>query len=308
MAGQSGWAPGPKLPRLGCSLPDRTFRAVDLPMPLVPTRPSTCPGRGTGRRCSLNALGPYRCVVSRSRFLGRLIIMIASNGHFFTQMPHPMQSSSEIQADLEVGATSMHSLPRRMERGEVMEGKDGWREQPQSGKVERAKGASRAPRARDARESARARARSLLSRRAPGRASEAAAHTPLLSRRALSILRDGWARGCVPFSSLLSLLLTDFDDGARLLALLAALLGLAAVRWRGRRTDGDVMRLSRSAQSQAGPLSLRAPLPLLSLTGRSRRWRCGSGPRPLCPAWTGTGLWGPFEGAGGGESRRRRPM
>ena len=34
--------------------------------------------------CSLNELGPYRCVVSFSRFFGRLIIMIASNGHFCT--------------------------------------------------------------------------------------------------------------------------------------------------------------------------------------------------------------------------------
>lgn len=42
-----------------------------------------------------------------------LMILIASKGHFFTQMPHPMQSSSEIHASLDVGMTLMHSLPMR---------------------------------------------------------------------------------------------------------------------------------------------------------------------------------------------------
>lgn len=37
--------------------------------------------------------------------------MIASNGHFLTQMPQPMQSSSEIHAIFDVGPTSTHSLP-----------------------------------------------------------------------------------------------------------------------------------------------------------------------------------------------------
>jgi hypothetical protein len=70
-------------------------------------------------------------VVSFSKFFGRLMIMMASKGHFcgrvvsrrdsggevvhrtstFTQIPQPMQSSSEIHEILEVGATSMHSLP-----------------------------------------------------------------------------------------------------------------------------------------------------------------------------------------------------
>ena len=162
------------LPRLGFNLPARIFKAVDFPMPLVPTRPSTCPGRGVGnlqcegclsggrrwafgfdsmgydhrfrhanrcaRLCSLNALAPYRCVVSFAMFFGRLMIMMASNGHFcrhtsspeqllcraqgggsavpqcsgaltFTQMPQPMHNSSEIQATLELGEASTQSLP-----------------------------------------------------------------------------------------------------------------------------------------------------------------------------------------------------
>ena len=70
-------------------------------------------------------------------FFGRLMIMIASKGHFcghrskcyhrqahawvvmlnyiriltFTQMPQPMHSSSDIQATLEFGEASTQSLP-----------------------------------------------------------------------------------------------------------------------------------------------------------------------------------------------------
>ena len=43
----------------------------------------------------MKLLGPYRCVVFLARSLGRLIMLIASKGHFFTQMPQPMQSGSE---------------------------------------------------------------------------------------------------------------------------------------------------------------------------------------------------------------------
>lgn len=37
-----------KRPRLGFNFPARTLRAVDFPMPFVPTSPKTCPGLGTG--------------------------------------------------------------------------------------------------------------------------------------------------------------------------------------------------------------------------------------------------------------------
>ena len=46
---------------------------------------------------------------------------MASKGHFLTQIPHPMQRSSDIHAILDNGATSMHSLPER--KGGVMKNK-----------------------------------------------------------------------------------------------------------------------------------------------------------------------------------------
>jgi hypothetical protein len=39
------------------------------------------------------------------------MIMMASKGHFLTQIPQPMHSSSEIQANLLLLDTSMHSFP-----------------------------------------------------------------------------------------------------------------------------------------------------------------------------------------------------
>jgi hypothetical protein len=52
-------------------------------------------------------------VVRQTHERGKLMMLIASKGHFFTQMPHPMQSSSEIHASFDVGETLMHSFPMR---------------------------------------------------------------------------------------------------------------------------------------------------------------------------------------------------
>ena len=41
------------------------------------------------------------------------MILIAAKGHFFTQIPHPMHSRSEINAIFDSGATSMQSFPVR---------------------------------------------------------------------------------------------------------------------------------------------------------------------------------------------------
>jgi hypothetical protein len=102
-----------KRPRLGFSLPLRIFNAVLFPIPFVPTSPSTCPGRGMGSLCSLKLLAEYRCVTCVSRFVGKLMMLMASNGHFLGQIPHPMHRRSEMKAILEVLSTSMHSLPVR---------------------------------------------------------------------------------------------------------------------------------------------------------------------------------------------------
>jgi len=37
-----------KRPKLGFNFPAKTLSAVDFPIPFVPTKPSTCPGLGTG--------------------------------------------------------------------------------------------------------------------------------------------------------------------------------------------------------------------------------------------------------------------
>jgi len=39
-------------------LPDKILRAVDFPIPLVPTRPKISPGRGVGNLCSLKEFEP----------------------------------------------------------------------------------------------------------------------------------------------------------------------------------------------------------------------------------------------------------
>lgn len=48
-----------------------------------------------------------------SRFVGRLMILMALKGHFLTQIPHPMQRRSEMKAIFDSGVTSMQSLPVR---------------------------------------------------------------------------------------------------------------------------------------------------------------------------------------------------
>lgn len=48
-----------------------------------------------------------------SRFVGRLIILMAPNGHFFGQIPHPMHKLSDMKAIFDSGVTSMHRRPLR---------------------------------------------------------------------------------------------------------------------------------------------------------------------------------------------------
>jgi len=98
------------LPRLGLILLANICKAVDLPIPLVPTNPNTYPALGIGSLCNLNELAPNLWVVSLLRFLGRFMILRAPNGHFLTQRPQPMQRGSARDTTLEVELTSIHNL------------------------------------------------------------------------------------------------------------------------------------------------------------------------------------------------------
>lgn len=101
------------LPRFGFNLPLRIFNAVLFPIPFVPTNPRTWPGRGIGNRCNLKLFAEYLWVTCVSRLVGKLIMWIAPNGHFFGQIPQPMHSRSEMYAILDSGVTSIQSLPVR---------------------------------------------------------------------------------------------------------------------------------------------------------------------------------------------------
>jgi len=101
------------LPRFGFSFPLKILRAVLFPIPFDPTKPRTWPGRGVGSRWSLKLLAEYRCVIWDSRFVGRLMMVIAPNGHFLGQIPHPMHKFSDMKAIFEVGSTSIQSRPLR---------------------------------------------------------------------------------------------------------------------------------------------------------------------------------------------------
>lgn len=53
-----------------------------------------------------------------SRFVGRLIIVIALKGHFFGQIPQPIQRDSERKASRESGVTS---IPANFPKGQQAE-------------------------------------------------------------------------------------------------------------------------------------------------------------------------------------------
>lgn len=66
-----------------------------------------------GSLCSLKLFAEYRWVTWVSRLVGKLMMLMASKGHFFGQIPQPIHRRSEMKAILESGVTSMHSLPVR---------------------------------------------------------------------------------------------------------------------------------------------------------------------------------------------------
>ena len=66
----------------------------------VPTNPKSCPGFGVDSLCNLKEFPPYLCAVSDSKLAGKLIIEIASKGHFLVQILQPIRKVSEILAIL----------------------------------------------------------------------------------------------------------------------------------------------------------------------------------------------------------------
>ena len=51
-------------------------------------------------------------MTSDSKLVGKLIMWMASKGHFLEQIPQPIHKSSEIKAILDSGVTSIQSLPK----------------------------------------------------------------------------------------------------------------------------------------------------------------------------------------------------
>lgn len=99
-----------KSPKLGCSSFFKIYNAVDFPVPFSPTKPSTTPGFGVGRRWSLNEFWPYLKLTWLSKADGRFSIQIALNGHFFTQILQPMHNYSDISARFDAFVTTIHFL------------------------------------------------------------------------------------------------------------------------------------------------------------------------------------------------------
>ena len=76
----------------------------------MPKIPNTSPGRGVGSIKSLKPLGPNLWISSFDNFYGRLIILMALNGHLFMHIPQPMHFISLIKQRVELGYTLIHNL------------------------------------------------------------------------------------------------------------------------------------------------------------------------------------------------------
>ena len=85
------------MPKLGLISPERTLRVVLFPIPFWPSKPKTVPWEGIGSLKSLKAFSPNLWLQSFSNSSGKFTIEMDLKGHFLTQMPHPLQSFSEIR-------------------------------------------------------------------------------------------------------------------------------------------------------------------------------------------------------------------
>src|SRR5579863_131663 len=79
-------------------------------MPFLPTSPTTCPFLTVGMRKSLNEFSPYWWIFSVLSSSLKFRMSMASKGQTLMQIPHPMQSSSDIFANLS-SPKIMHSCP-----------------------------------------------------------------------------------------------------------------------------------------------------------------------------------------------------
>jgi hypothetical protein len=86
------------LPKFGFISPEKTFSVVVLPIPFCPSKPSTVPGDGMGKRKSLKLFSLNRWLQSFSNSSGKLTTVMALKGHFLTQIPQPLQSDSDMTA------------------------------------------------------------------------------------------------------------------------------------------------------------------------------------------------------------------
>ena len=114
------------LPKFGTISPESILRIVDLPIPFCPNKPRTNPEEGAGRWKSANELGPKRWLQPSSSSSGKFTMERAPNGHFLTQMPHPIQDISETigfpssnlivsMLFLTLGQNLWHILPQRLD-------------------------------------------------------------------------------------------------------------------------------------------------------------------------------------------------
>ena len=100
-----------KSPRFGIIEPLRMLNAVYFPIPFGPSIPTTDSLDGVGNLNSLNPFNEYRCIISLSSSAGNCVIIRASCGHLLTQIPHPMQSDSEICGLPVDSSMTTHSCP-----------------------------------------------------------------------------------------------------------------------------------------------------------------------------------------------------
>ena len=103
------WFPPGPAPALAWALVTCGEQGTGQRGPLQAGESMVCELAPLPRLCSLKELGPYRCVVSFSRFFGRLMIMMASNGHFCADPPRQAPARHDSHAARLVFASSAPS-------------------------------------------------------------------------------------------------------------------------------------------------------------------------------------------------------